>query len=570
MKIELKNKDIVFAKGGSVQANIDGNVFVGGTRVSPASSNGHYFSGKNIKKSPITISAATKLLEYIQNNEVAFYMAQDCMYVEFTANSCIHHILVFSDGTAKMEEADFKCFNHLLLVSLAYALMKNPDIAKMVLDFVTGLTTPDLVYLFTDEFYHAHYKDVITVETNDTTLPHELEAGFRSGFFKPNVKIGFYKSAYETFCNQEAEEESEQTPKKTKSHSEEEEEMLWEDIKKGKYVLDYQFPEQLQGYIQPISFLENYVPTKQFFNVFKFMRRRLTSALNRIKEAEKTFETKTSNILNNKGLSEEEKILALGEVEKDIVLASKQDAINLFFHGVAGTGKTYMAYALCAAFGLPSPFENCSDGTEEDTFEGITKVIEGQLKEIDTPTMQIAEFGGCCIEEEFDLQKAGVIKGSFNQLIEYPYKAKKSGYKPVFRHPLAVYIATFNVDEENGCTRIEPALSSRFLSVKFEDPTDDDFIKFISASGIKKKTAKYVLKQYQKVHDLLESPDISGEDCKPYIVPRLCIECATLIEKDNIDCATAIQWTFINKIAETRPSVAELVWNTMEMDFQEL
>ena len=52
-----------------------------------------------------------------------------------------------------------------------------------------------------------------------------------------------------------------------------------------------------------------------------------------------------------------------------------------------------------------------------------------------------------------------------------------------------------------------------------------------------------------------------------YIVPRLCIETCNLIDKDNLDFRTAIEICIINKIAETRPDVADEIYVAMDSYF---
>ena len=73
-----------------------------------------------------------------------------------------------------------------------------------------------------------------------------------------------------------------------------------------------------------------------------------------------------------------EKVMLRMDGGADNVAAIAKDYINLFLLGKPGTGKTKTAYALAAALGLPIYTIAITKNTEEDTFEGMNKVIDGK------------------------------------------------------------------------------------------------------------------------------------------------------------------------------------------------
>ena len=506
----------------------------------------HNFASPGVKISGIgvKISGIAKMFDYLyQKGEpcrmcIYFSAKNKIAYVELADSSGTIHSLITPNEVRVYEAAESISQKWHLLPLIAVQWMMNADcsLISFLEKVQSNISAVQNAIGFTDEFYY-YGKDKgllssVPIDFGNATILAEAKRAFQNGMFSEKaMKFGEMISAFEQY----------QTKKeKNSSNQQIDYEKQWEEIKAGKYLLNYQWRDDLQDYIKPLSFLDKYVPDRLFWQLFHIFKIRTQKALNRIKEAE------------NAGLPVPE--------------AQKDDCLNIFLHGRAGTGKSYLLYALSAAFGIPAPFTNCSKGTEEDTYEGITKVIDGELTEIETSMIKVSQDGGMWIGEEFDLTDPEVNKGVFNQLTEYPYIAMKSGYKPVKRHPLAIFAATFNVGEQSP--RMDPALSSRFVpSLRFKDPTKEDFIKRMIASGAKEDTANQVYDAYIRILTMLKDPDINGEECEEYIVPRLCIETCNLIDKDNLDFRTAIEICIINKIAETRPDVADEIYVAMDSYF---
>ena len=501
-------------------------------------------SRHNLASPGVKISGIAKMFDYLyQKGEpcrmcIYFSAKNKIAYVELSVPSEIIHSLITPNEVRVYEAAESISEKWHLLPLIAVQWMMNADcsLISFLEKVQSNISAVQNAIGFTDEFYY-YGKDKgllssVSIDFGNATILAEAKRAFQNGMFSEKaMKFGEMVSALEQY----------QSQKETNSSNQQiDYEKQWEEIKAGKYLLDYQWRDDLQDYIKPLSFLDKYVPDRMFWQLFHIFKIRTQKALNRIEEAK--------------------------NAELPFPEAQKDDCLNIFLHGRAGTGKSYLLYALSAAFGIPAPFTNCSKGTEEDTYEGITKVIDGKLTEIETSMIKVSQDGGMWIGEEFDLTDPEVNKGVFNQLTEYPYIAMKSGYKPVKRHPLAIFAATFNVGEQSP--RMDPALSSRFVpSLRFKDPTKEDFIKRMIASGAEEDTANQVYDAYIRILTMLKDPDINGEECEEYIVPRLCIETCNLIDKDNLDFRTAIEICMINKIAEIRPDVADEIYVAMDSYF---
>ena len=502
----------------------------------------------SIKK--ITITNATKCLDYFLDGTAVLYAStqQKKAYLEFTAVNELYHIWIEKDFNnncyvAKMPEISFDTFYNSVesnslktLFFTAINYLENMKLSHYLQDFQAGNHTEDLILKYTDEFWFGfnYLEGIFPIKTN-CNINKEVKTAFENQIWEP--KIGTSKSAFEAY--------SKKSKIKKDDSKISEYKKLYDDIKSGKYLLDYDWTnsgwtqKDLALYVKPLSFLDNYIPDKYFWKAFKVFQTRLSRSLNEIKKAE-------------------EKNLPYPDL-------SKKNALNISLHGTAGTGKSYLLYALSAAFGLPTPFNNCSGGTEEDDYEGINKVIKGELEEVETTTMKVIKNGGIIIEEEFDLPDPAVNKGVFNQITEFPYIAMEGGYKPIKRHPLSVVAITFNVGDQSG--QMDPALASRFTpSIRFTDPDESDFLNRLIISGAKKETATFVYHKYQRILELLKDPDVNGEECLEYIVPRLCLDACNLIDNDGYNSAEAIEDCFIGKIAELRPDIADAIWTIIQFE----
>lgn len=484
----------------------------------------------------IKCSGASKLIDHLfYEDSASVYVSNETteqVYVEFTANGETYHMLVKDEGIYFAED-EIGCRYHKLFAFLANWVFSNnrfceilSDIAKEIKrlpSMVTG-ACQDLTLAFDDEFYY--YGKIMTptveVHTGASTVLAEVQAAFRANTFIGNNRIGNYVSPFEKLNRSRIRTEVKKAEKKVSST-----EKLWKDIKKGKFILDYEWPEEQKTAVIPLSFLDDFVPDENFFGMFGMFKAKLTMALKRIKS---------------------------GDTE-----AKKRDAVNVFLIGRPGTGKTYMLHALSAAFGFPIRSVAMSKNSEEDAFEGMNKVIEGKLTEVQTPFLKNAHMGGITVIEEINLADPDVVMGAIGQYVEYPYTVFEQGYQPVKRHPLNIVCGTMNIGTA-GSKEVSEALSSRFpASYILDDPKREDFIARLMMDGYSKEACTYVYDIYSDILDTLKSPDYNCEDYCLAVTFRSCHGALQCMEMGD-DSKKAIYHTMIGKIAEKDMDIADRIW----------
>lgn len=294
----------------------------------------------------------------------------------------------------------------------------------------------------------------------------------------------------------------------------------------GEYVIPYEWNEMQQMRIPNLNTLSDYVPDKVFYSSLNKIKNRLAKVLQRM-DAGKT------------GLE------AIGN-----------DYLNFFVAGKPGTGKTTMAYALGAATGMPTYTVAASKHTEEDTFEGMNKVVEGKLSFVTTDFLDAYVNGGIIIIEEINLADPAVIMGAIGQAIEFPFILKKDGYMPVRRHPMCVIIGTMNIGTY-GSKGINQALSSRFKQTYIlDDPNKDQFIQILEVQGYTKKACTYVYNAYKKLNDYLKSPSVNQEDICLNLSIRGCLGALQNLD-DGDEMKDALINSLIGKIYEVDPELAK-------------
>ncbi len=477
----------------------------------------------------IKCSGASKLIDHLfYEDSAVMYINRDTeqVYVEFEANGDIYHML-YKDGEIHFAENEIGCRYHRLFAFLAKWVFSNKRFCKILQKIATGSRlTKDLTLAFDDEFYYYGKGKTpeIDVYTGDPVMLAEVQAAFRANTFNMGNRIGNYVSPFEELNGKE------EPPffGKKESKKEAPKESLWEDIKKGKFIMDYEWPEEQKPAVIPLSFLDDYVPDENFFGMFNMFKAKLESALKRMKS---------------------------GETE-----AKKRDAINVFLIGRPGTGKTYLLHALSAAFGFPIRSVAMSKNSEEDAFEGMSKVIEGTLTEVQTPFLKNAHMGGITAIEEINLADPDVVMGAIGQYVEYPFTIFEQGYQPVKRHPLNIICGTMNIGTA-GSKEVSEALSSRFpASYILDDPKREDFIARLMVDGYSKEICTYVYDIYADIINTLKSPDYNCEDYCLAVTFRSCHGALQCMETGD-DFKNAIRHTMIGKIAEKDMDIADRIWH---------
>ncbi len=305
----------------------------------------------------------------------------------------------------------------------------------------------------------------------------------------------------------------------------------YQDCIDGVFAIDFKWSEAQELRIPSSSTLENFIPTEQFYSLMTKFTNKIDKLLPRMK----------NNNDNN----------------LDII---QSDYINAFLAGKPGTGKTTLAYALGAALHMPVYTIPITKNTEEDTFQGMTKVVDGGFKFVATDFLDAYQNGGIVILEEVNLADPSVIMGSLGQAVEPPFILMKDGYQPVRRHPLCFIIGTMNIGTY-GSKGISQAFSSRFKQTYIlNDPKKEEFIAILSKQGHSIKACEWVYKAYTRICEYLSRPENPREEICLNVTLRSCLGALECIEEGDTPLQ-AIAHTMVGKIAEEDLELAEEVRN---------
>ena len=252
-------------------------------------------------------------------------------------------------------------------------------------------------------------------------------------------------------------------------------------IKSGKYFIDYDWDPESQEHIPSIGILDSFVPTPDFFYLLNKFRYRLT----KIKERMDAGETDMTKILG-------------------------KDYLNVSLVGEPGSGKTTMMRAIAAALHMPFCSENIHPNTEDDTFEGKNKMVDGHLQFVKTEFLNGFTKGWMILMDEVNFADPATI-AMLNDSIIAPYTIKENGYLKRERHPFCAIVTAHNVDTA-GTKDINEAFDRRLMYTKVvKAPTDEEFIKFLTLYH-PLKPSKWVYEVYKRVKNHLkeaEAEDIS-------------------------------------------------------------
>ena len=215
---------------------------------------------------------------------------------------------------------------------------------------------------------------------------------------------------------------------------------------RGDYKLDYCWEIEQKKHIPDISKLESYIPCEAFYTLVDLISSELKTVMQRLDEGLYGVDT-------------------IGE-----------NYVNAILCGKPSTGKTSLANALGVTFGMPVRLIVNSKNTEEDNYQGMTKVAESGLRFVETPFLDAYKNGGIIVLEEFNLVDAGMLMGALGQAVENPFILYEDGYKEIRRHPMCVIIATMNPGTQ-GSREPNEAFTSRLPDVfMLDDPNESQFI----------------------------------------------------------------------------------------------
>lgn len=304
-----------------------------------------------------------------------------------------------------------------------------------------------------------------------------------------------------------------------------------DECKNGEYMVPYMWSQEQSSRVQDISFLDGFIPSPTFVKVLKKIKFRTTRILDRMSQMD-------------------------GQVDR--IKAIGRDSINLTLVGKPGTGKTQLAYALSAATGMPIYTNSCSHNTDEDEFEGKTKIVNGKPQSVPTDGLKCFENGGIFLLEEVNLPQSAVIMGALGQAVEFPYILKKNGYETIRRHPLCIFISTMNTGT-SGSKPVSQPFANRFRqSYVMDDPSKDDFINMLMVTGAKRKVCSWIYRAYENVVAAV-SNDVSAADTESILLSLSMRSCIGAIEniQEGENPKDAVIDSIIGKIAEQDLQLAE-------------
>lgn len=349
---------------------------------------------------------------------------------------------------------------------------------------MTGLVDKTDVFKFCDSFYYGYAKNAEVTEGNVTEA--EAQAAFRGNDWQIE-NFGMPK-----FFGEPKAVKPEKKAKKTKK-SEKGADFL-QKCKEGAFRVAYEWPEELKEFVVPVSFLDKYEATVEFEEIVRKIKFHTDKILERM----------------DMGLTGAD---AIGE-----------DVLNILLVGKPGTGKTVLINAVGAATGIPVGVTVGNKHTDEDEYEGKTKIVDGKPTFVETTSLLFQRLGGIDDNEEINLPDPSVTMGGLGQKLVYPYIVKRNGYETVVRHPLNIIFGTMNVGT-NGSNPLNQALANRFSNTFIlDDPTKETFINILVKASKKSRAAcEWVYKAYEQTVAYLKSPEVNEEEICQNLSIRTCL-----------------------------------------------
>lgn len=494
----------------------------------------------NVKGKPgITSSHRTASgIAKISNIATVFYLLSigEIAAYESTVDSKVYveigDAMAIADGSmiswnSKYEDMDKK---YHLIPELMYELSKfghNQELKDCFKQIAIGvkslgsITKEDLT-LFCDSYYYGCAAPKRTLEVDTMLTEESIEAGFRAiggkGFEKHElVKASGLPLKDSKYASPAA---------KTRKKKTAEKQSFYADCLEGKFVLNYEWDDEMKEYIPELRSLEGYTANRTFEKLVKKLHTRLSRVIERL----------------DSGLTG---IDAMGN-----------DVINALLLGKPGTGKTATIYAVAAALGLPVASVVWSQNSDEEEGEGKTKIVDGHPQLCVTDLLRFHTKGGIIMNEEINLPMSSVTMGILGQATEFPYIIKKNGYESIQRHPMTVYFGAMNIGTA-GSKELNQALSTRFKQKYIlDDPSSEDFIAILQKkTGESEELCRWIYRAYDGIVSYLKQPNVNEEELCLNLSLRGCIGAIENIQ-DGDDPFEALEDTLVGAIAEANLELA--------------
>ena len=436
-------------------------------------------------------------------------------------------------GSAGILDTRYEAQGGEMLCAVAYDVLfgNNTELRQHFAEIVKKYKATQLVelkdsFLFCDSYYYGSAgKDGQNIETETMVSAEEVDGLVR---LKGLKKISLLEHTNHVVSPRFSKK------RKTKNAAVKRDVVsVFTDAINGQYVVPFAWDSSQEEYIQPLSQLNGFVPSKTFADILEKIRFRSERVISRI----------------NNGL----------DISKasDRLAAIGNDYINLTLTGKPGTGKTRLIHALGAATGMPVYVVSNSHNTDEDEYQGMTKMVDGKPTAVITDTMRCYEHGGILVLEEINLPMAAVVMGSLGQAVEYPFILKKDGYIPVRRHPLCIIISTMNTGTAGSKVLSQPFANRFKQSYILDDPEKGNFIKILSQIEPNEVICSWVYECYDRIVNCIKQ-DNAVADIDSILLSLSMRSCVGALEniQEGCEAREAVRNSIIGKIAEQDMEVA--------------
>ena len=495
-------------------------------------------------KSPAKYSSAALFLNEVFDGEVSILEAATIepynAYVEFTGYNSKKIKAMVNSKEISFLDAEPDDVLDLGIALTAFAVTKaNTSVGAEEIrtrfeecckDYEEkGIVDVTTILAFCDSVYYGFAKDLVDLKLNDELVAASIRMSYEQGLFNVAEVTQLYSEFLPSFEILEG--------VKMRPIKKEEAKPTIKNAEVSPII--YEWDERSAARIPDASILDDFVETE----MYRTMRR---------------------NIQYNAQITLEN--LDAGKVGR---AAYKRGATNFMAVGDPSSGKSVSLEAIAAALRMPFYQIPIQKNTEEDAFQGMTKVIDGGFKFVETDFLYAFKHGGIIVLEEINLADPAVTMGALGQAIEAPYIIMEDGYKPVERHPLCFIVGTMNVGTY-GSKGVSQALSSRFKQTYVMcAPKREDFINILIKKGYAKKQCAWVYDAYEKIIAYLKNPEVSREELCLNVTLRGCIgalEC--MAQGDSPKMALAN--TLVGKIAEVDLELAETIKSDVIDSFPDL